>query len=102
MKLDINEELVIECIKNYYRNVDQKGRIESFENDLKNYVGNVLVADFPLSASVIQIVNGEHDNIGDKYYDGILAIPYRFWLVNSPSRFAKSEIKLLDEQKPFK
>ena len=91
MNIELNEELIIECIKNYYRSVRQEGRVESFEKDLKNHAKNILLPDYPLSISTIQITNGTIDCEGDKYYDGVIMIPYRFWLIDSSSRLTKSE-----------
>ena len=97
MNIELNEELIIECIKNYFRSIGQNGRIKSFSKDLKNHAKNFLLPDYPLSISTIQITNGAKDCEGDKYYDGVIMIPYRFWLINSSSRLTKSESDSLSE-----
>ena len=84
MNIEFSEDFVIEAIKNYLNSMGHIGRVERFERNLTEYPVKGIMINDNLNTSVIQLTDEVKDN-DDLYYDGVLIIPYRFWLMASDS-----------------
>ena len=96
MKIELNEEFIENAIKNYLKSIDHKGRLAQFEKDILENPVKTLHINGTFFTSAIQLQDSVKDS-EDVYYDGILVVPYRYWLMKPNNRFKKSELDSLDE-----
>lgn len=85
MTVDFSEDFVVQSIRNYLNSIGHTGRIERFERNLKEYPVKGLMINDKLFTSAIQLTDEVKDN-DNLYYDGVLIVPYRFWLMESDNR----------------
>ena len=96
MKIEFAEVFIESAIKNYLKSIDHKGRLEQFEKDIIDNPVKTLQINGTFFTSAIQLQDAIKD-AEDVYYDGVLIIPYRYWLMKSNNRCKNSELDSLDE-----
>ena len=65
MKIELDEEFAIKAIKNYYKSLNHKGRLDLFEQNLGISKQHLTIND-NLYISAVQIEDGGVDCEGDK------------------------------------
>lgn len=95
MKIELNEEFIESAIKNYLKSIDHKGRLAQFEKDIKDNPIKTLQINGTFFTSAIQLQDSVMDS-EDVYYDGILVVPYRYWLMKPDNRSKNSDSDSLD------